>query len=43
MSDTLFIDAAIYESLVLLGADKVKSELNLLEMLRVIHEVMPGE
>lgn len=38
-----FIDAAIYESLVLLGADKVKSELNLFEMLRVIHEVIPGE
>lgn len=38
-----FIDSAIYESLQLLGADKVRSELNLFEMLRMIHEVIPGE
>jgi hypothetical protein len=38
-----FIDSAIYESLVALGADKVRSELNLFEMIRIIHEVIPGE
>ena len=38
-----FIDAAIYESLQMLGADKVRSELNLFEMFRMIHEVIPGE
>ena len=38
-----FIDSAIYESLQLLGADKVRSELNLFEMFRMIHEVIPGE
>lgn len=38
-----FIDAAIYESLQMLGNDKVKSELNLFEMFRIVHEVIPGE
>ena len=38
-----FIDAAIYESLIMLGVDKVKSELNLFDMIRIIHEVIPGE
>jgi hypothetical protein len=38
-----FLDAAIYESLVMLGEDKVRSELNLFEMIRIIHEIIPGE
>jgi len=38
-----FIDAAIYESLLALGVDKVRSELNLFDMIRIIHEVIPGE
>jgi hypothetical protein len=38
-----FIDSAIYESLELLGADKVRSELNLFEMIRIVHELIPGE
>lgn len=38
-----FIDAAIYESLQLLGVNNVRSELNLFEMVRIIHEVIPGE
>ena len=38
-----FIDSAIYESLQMLGADKVRSELNLFDMFRMIHEVIPGE
>ena len=38
-----FLDAAIYESLVMLGVDKVKSDLNLFDMIRIIHEVIPGE
>lgn len=38
-----FIDSAMYESLQMLGADKVRSELNLFEMLRIVHEVIPGE
>lgn len=38
-----FIDAAIYESLIMLGVDKVRSELNLFDMIRIIHEVIPGE
>jgi hypothetical protein len=38
-----FIDSAIYESLQMLGADKVRCELNLFDMLRIIHEIIPGE
>ena len=38
-----FIDAAIYESLLALGVDKVRSELNLFDMIRIIHEIIPGE
>ena len=38
-----FIDAAIYESLQMLGADNVRSELNLFDLLRIVHEVIPGE
>ena len=38
-----FIDGAIYESLQMLGADKVRCELNLFDMVRLIHEVIPGE
>lgn len=38
-----FIDSAIYQSLQMLGADKVKSELNMFDMFRVIHELIPGE
>ena len=38
-----YIDAAIYESLQMLGADKVRSELNLFDMIRLVHEVIPGE
>ena len=38
-----FIDAAIYESLQMLGDDKVRCELNLFEMFRIIHEIIPGE
>lgn len=38
-----FIDAAIYESLLALGVDKVRSEINLFDMIRIIHEVIPGE
>ena len=38
-----FIDAAIYESLVMLGVNNVRSEINLFEMLRIIHEIIPGE
>lgn len=38
-----FIDAAIYESLQMLGVNNVRSELNLFEMIRIIHEVIPGE
>ena len=38
-----YIDAAIYESLQMLGADKVRSELNLFDMLRLVHEVIPGD
>lgn len=37
-----FIDAAIYESLHL-AKNEVKSELNLFELLRIIHELVPGE
>lgn len=37
-----FIDAAIYESLQLTKSE-VKSELNLFELLRIIHELIPGE
>lgn len=38
-----FIDAAIYESLQMLGVNNVRSELNLFEMIRIINEVIPGE
>lgn len=38
-----FIDAAIYESLQMLGVNNVRSELNLFEMVRIINEVIPGE
>jgi len=38
-----FIDAAIYESLQMLGINNVRSELNLFEMVRIINEVIPGE
>lgn len=38
-----FIDAAIYESLQMLGADNVRSELNLFDLIRIVHEVIPGE
>lgn len=38
-----FIDAAIYESLQMLGVNNVRSELNLFEMVRLINEVIPGE
>ena len=38
-----FIDSAIYQSLQMLGVDKVRSELNLFDMFRVIHELIPGE
>ena len=38
-----FLDAAIYESLVMLGEDKVRSEINLFEMIRIVHEILPGE
>lgn len=38
-----YIDAAIYESLQMLGVNNVRSELNLFEMVRIIHEVIPGE
>lgn len=38
-----FIDAAIYKSLQMLGDDKVRCELNLFEMFRIIHEIIPGE
>lgn len=37
-----FIDAAIYESLQL-AKNEVRSELNLFDLLRVVHELMPGE
>ena len=38
-----FIDAAIYESLQLMGSSNVRSELNLFELLRIVHELIPGE
>ena len=38
-----FIDAAIYESLQMLGVNNVKSELNMFDMVRIINEVIPGE
>lgn len=38
-----FIDAAIYESLLMLGPTNVRSELNLFDLLRIVHEVIPGE
>lgn len=38
-----FIDAAIYESLQLMGSSNVRSELNLFELLRLIHELIPSE
>lgn len=38
-----FIDAAMYESIQLLQGDKVRSELNLFNLLRVVHEIIPGE
>lgn len=38
-----FIDAAIYESLQLMGSANVRSELNLFELLRIVHELIPGE
>ena len=38
-----FIDAAMYESLQLMGANNVRSELNLFELLRIVHELIPGE
>lgn len=38
-----FIDAALYESLQILGTNNVRSELNLFEMVRIIHEIIPGE
>ena len=38
-----FIDAAVYESLQMLGTDKVKCELNLFDLIRIIHEIIPGE
>lgn len=37
-----FIDAAIYESLQL-AKDEVKSELNLFNILRIIHDLLPGD
>ena len=38
-----FIDAAIYESLQLMGTTNVRSELNLFELFRIVHELIPGE
>lgn len=38
-----FIDAAIYESLQMLGVNNVRSELNMFDMVRIINEVIPGE
>lgn len=38
-----FIDAAIYESLQLMGSSNVRSELNLFELLRIVQELIPGE
>ena len=38
-----FIDAAIYESLQTLHGDKVRSELNIFDYLRIVHEVIPGD
>lgn len=38
-----FIDAAIYESLRTLHGDKVRSELNIFEYLRIVHEIIPGD
>lgn len=38
-----FIDAAIYESLQLMGSSNVRSELNLFELLRIVHELIPGD
>ncbi len=38
-----FIESAMYESLKLLGVESVRSEINLFEMLRFVHEIVPGE
>ena len=38
-----FIESAMYESLKLLGIENVRSEINLFEMLRFVHEIVPGD
>lgn len=37
-----FIESAMYESLKMLGIENVRSEINLFEMLRFVHEIVPG-
>jgi histidyl-tRNA synthetase len=38
-----FIESAMYESLKMLGIENVRSEINLFEMLRFVHEIVPGD
>ena len=38
-----FIESAMYESLKMLGIENVRSEMNLFEMLRFVHEIVPGD